>query len=44
VRRRPAVKMKGRVVRIVPMATQGVSAWRQAQLLTGRSAWVAANA
>jgi len=36
----PAIKMKGRVLHIVPLATQAVSILRELQTLTGKSRWV----
>ena len=36
----PAVKMKGRVLHIVPLATQAVSILSELQALTGKSSWV----
>ena len=36
----PAAKMKGRVMHIVPLATQAVNILRELQPLTGHSAWV----
>ena len=36
----PAAKMKGRVLHIVPLATQAVSILRELQALTGKSRWV----
>ena len=36
----PAAKMKGRVLHIVPLATQAVNILRELQPLTGHSAWV----
>jgi len=36
----PAAKMKGRVLHIVPLASQAVSILRELQALTGKSRWV----
>lgn len=36
----PAAKMKGRVLHIVPLATQAVSILRELEALTGRTRWV----
>jgi integrase len=36
----PAAKMKGRVLHIVPLATQAVSILREIQALTGKGRWV----